>query len=115
MLAMSDNSRKPELVGLDANLNNLKAKVFDSATESFSIPSTAASKLAEVTRMAMLWSYLSTPEIIGIFKATSQRMRTILQTLDSEIQASTVTKVRTPCCGTEFSLLISERSRDLAL
>ncbi|RDW72896.1 WSC-domain-containing protein [Coleophoma cylindrospora] len=94
MLNLPDNNsgagNGAELVALDKELNILKAAVFNGATTSFSTANVAPGKLAKVTRFAMLYAYLSTPEVAAIFKATSQRMRTTLRTLDQEIAASSM-------------------------
>ncbi|KAI1085479.1 WSC-domain-containing protein [Whalleya microplaca] len=95
MLNLPDNNsgtgNGAELVALDKELNILKAAIFNGATTTFSTTNVAGGKLAKITRFAMLWSYLSSPGVAAIFKATSQRMRATLRTLDQEIAASTMT------------------------
>ncbi|KAL0937228.1 WSC-domain-containing protein [Colletotrichum truncatum] len=93
MLNLPDNNSGggTELVALDKELNILKAAVFNGATANFNSPNVAPGILAKVTRFAMLYSYLARPEVVAIFKATSQRMRATLRLLDQEINASTMT------------------------
>ncbi|KAI0006359.1 WSC-domain-containing protein [Xylariaceae sp. FL0662B] len=107
MLNLPDNNsgagNGAELVALDKELNILKAAVFNGATQSFSSANVAPGKLAKVTRFAMLWAYLATPEVAAIFKAASQRMRATLRTLDQEVAASTMANP-----GIQFENVYSE-------
>lgn len=89
VLALSDDSRKSELTGLDKGLNGMKSVVFG-GRQIKSVPTTIEARLDQVTQMAMLWSYLSQQDVVNIFKATSQRMRSILSDLDIEVAASTM-------------------------
>lgn len=90
MWAMSDNTRKQELVGLEAELNGLKAAVMNAAAFNFNGGATASQKLARVTQMAMLWQYMQTPKVVQIYKDTTERMKNIMSKLDDSINGSSL-------------------------
>ena len=77
---MSGGARTSELVYLETHLNGLKAQLFGGNT-----PSTmtlAAAQLALVGESSALYLYLQDPNVSGIFRAVSNRVKTFYAKLD---------------------------------
>ncbi|CAI6336758.1 unnamed protein product [Periconia digitata] len=87
----NDDSKLPdgssELIGLQKSLNGLKENVL--ALDDLSDRPLWNKKLERITELAMLFEYLTRPEVAEIYKATSQRMHDTLVKVETEAAKDT--------------------------